>query len=445
MGSAVLAIMMELPLRLVSLVIILASNSLQQDYYDKYCDSYAAMRRLTPAKYRGLVMEGRKIYQLCGNNLSTLSYNRVCEIISPIWYCDMKPHDTTMGARIQEYAGMQEFAWAKNWVNSYDGVYTRVQVFDREIQTTLSALGEAFNSTADKLLSEAELNLKQISKVIQESTFDQFHEVFAEITCNNEREAESLNLPVIRKVFNLEGIEDLDDDDLTNLIKETKNVVSHAVYRYLIEEFIDRIEDLLQHLNSEIKTKQNYDLFYSMDKGKIPKLEHLFLRIYEEIRTDKFLQRLDLAAKSTCGEIGTYRWWFVRGLIEGLNTMVQCVTTFITENKKLDVLQMLTEFKSNFAARLKERADKFVDKLDDVLEYGIKEGRLTFQLNHKMMSLILPDCSKYAECNEILLENYFWGRYHTLQALVKLPSYFEYLKNVQVEQWDFLSIFFSQL
>merc|ERR1719431_2214324 len=97
--------MMELPLRLVSLVIILASNSLQQDYYDKYCDSYAAMRRLTPARYRGLVMEGRKIYQLCGDNLSTLSYNRVCEIISPIWYCDMKPHDTTMGARIQEYAG----------------------------------------------------------------------------------------------------------------------------------------------------------------------------------------------------------------------------------------------------------------------------------------------------------------------------------------------------
>merc|ERR1712179_630018 len=196
MGSAVLAIMKELPLRLVSLVIILTSNSLQQDYYDKYCDSYAAMRRLTPARYRGLVMEGRKIYQLCGDNLSTLSY------------CDMKPHDTTMGARIQEYAGMQQFAWAKNWVNSYDGVHTRVQVFDREIQTTLSALGEAFNSTADKLLSEAELNLKQISKVIQESTFDQFHEVFAEITCNNEREAESLNLPVIRKVFNLEGIED---------------------------------------------------------------------------------------------------------------------------------------------------------------------------------------------------------------------------------------------
>jgi len=410
MGSAVLAIMMELPLRLVSLVIILASNSLQQDYYDKYCDSYAAMRRLTPARYRGLVMEGRKIYQLCGDNLSTLSYNRV----------------------------LRYEAARHNHGGSHTGIC-------REIQTTLSALGEAFNSTADKLLSEAELNLKQISKVIQESTFDQFHEVFAEITCNNEREAESLNLPVIRKVFNLEGIEDLDDDDLTNLIKETKNVVSHAVYRYLIEEFIDRIEDLLQHLNSEIKTKQNYDLFYSMDKGKIPKLEHLFLRIYEEIRTDKFLQRLDLAAKSTCGEIGTYRWWFVRGLIEGLNTMVQYVTTFITENKKLDVLQMLTEFKSNFAARLKERADKFVDKLDDVLEYGIKEGRLTFQLNHKMMSLILPDCSKYAECNEILLENYFWGRYHTLQALVKLPSYFEYLKNVQVEQWDFLSIFFSEL
>merc|ERR1712179_424489 len=437
MGSAVLAIMMELPLRLVSLVIILASNSLQQDYYDKYCDSYAAMRRLTPARYRGLVMEGRKIYQLCGDNLSTLSYNRVYEIISPIWYCDMKPHVTTMGARIQEYAGMQEFAWAKNWVNSYDGVRTYVRDFDREIQTTLSALGEAFNSTADKLLSEAELNLKQISKVIQESTFDQFHEVFAEITCNYEIEAESLNLPVIRKVFNLEGIEYLDDDDLTNLIKETKNVVSHAVYKYLIEELIDRMEDL----NPDPK----WNLFNSMNTGNIPKLEHLFLRIYEEIRTDQFLQRLDLAAKNTCGEIGAYKWWFMRVMIEGLNTMVQYVTTFITENNKLDVLQMLTEFKSNFAARLKERTDKLVDKLDDVLEYGIKEGRLTFQLNHKMMSLILPDCSKYAECNEILLENYFWGRYHTLQALVKLPSYFEYLKNVQVEQWDFLSIFFSQL
>merc|ERR1711970_261640 len=359
MGSAVLAIMMELPLRLLSLVIILASNSLQQDYYDKYCDSYAAMRRLTPARYRGLVMEGREVYQLCGDNLSTLSYNRVCEIISPIWYCDMKPHDTTMGARIQEYAGMQEFAWAKNWVNSYDGVYTHVRVFDRKIQTTLSALGEAFNSTADKLLSEAELNLKQISKVIQESTFDQFHEVFAEITCNYEREAESLNLPVIRKVFNLEAIEYLDDDDLTNLIKETKNVVSHAVYRYLIEELIDRIEDLMQHLNLD----QNWEYFHSINTGNIPKLEHLFLRIYEEIRTDQFLQRLDLAAKNTCGEIGAYRWFFVQSMIEGLNTMGQYVTTFITENNKLDVLQMLTEFKSNFAARLKERTDKFVDKL----------------------------------------------------------------------------------
>merc|ERR1712179_76832 len=409
MGSAVLAIMMELPLRLVSLVIILTSNSLQQDYYDKYCDSYAAMRRLTPARYRGLVMEGRKIYQLCGDNLSTLSANIT-------------------------YLVLRYEAARHNHGGSHTGIC-------REIQTTLSALGEAFNSTADKLLSEAELNLKQISKVIQESTFDQFHEVFAEITCNNEREAESLNLPVIRKVFNLEGIEDLDDDDLTNLIKETKNVVSHAVYKYLIEELIDRMEDLMQHLNPDPK----WNLFNSMNTGNIPKLEHIFLRIYEEIRTDQFLQRLDLAAKNTCGEIGAYKWWFMRVMIEGLNTMVQYVTTFITENNKLDVLQMLTEFKSNFAARLKERTDKLVEKLDDVLEYGIKEGRLTFQLNHKMMSLILPDCSKYAECNEILLENYFWGRYHTLQALVKLPSYFEYLKNVQVEQWDFLSIFFSQL
>merc|ERR1712179_533330 len=409
MGSAVLAIMMELPLRLVSLVIILTSNSLQQDYYDKYCDSYAAMRRLTPARYRGLVMEGRKIYQLCGDNLSTLSANIT-------------------------YLVLRYEAARHNHGGSHTGIC-------REIQTTLSALGEAFNSTADKLLSEAELNLKQISKVIQESTFDQFHEVFAEITCNYEREAESLNLPVIRKVFNLEGIEYLDDDDLTNLIKETKNVVSHAVYKYLIEELIDRMEDLMQHLNPDPK----WNLFNSMNTGNIPKLEHLFLRIYEEIRTDQFLQRLDLAAKNTCGEIGAYKWWFMRVMIEGLNTMVQYVTTFITENNKLDVLQMLTEFKSNFAARLKERTDKLVDKLDDVLEYGIKEGRLTFQLNHKMMSLILPDCSKYAECNELLLENYFLGRYHALQALVKLPSYFEYLKNVQVEQWDFLSIFFSQL
>ena len=391
-------------------------------------------------------MEARSIYQLCGDNLSTLSYNRVCAIISPIFFCDMKPRDTTMGARMQEYAGMQGHKWAKDWVNSYDGGYDYLWGPDNlwdpdiEIQTTLSALGEAFNSTVDKLVSEAELNLILISKLVQKSTFDQFHVVFADLTCNYEREAESLNLQEIRKLFDLEGIEDLKDDKLKEIIKETKHIVSNSVYEFLIEKLIDRIEDLLQHLNSD----PNYvlDMFSSMNSGNIPKLEYLFLRIYEEIRTNQFLQRMDLSFKESCRHIGAHKRLFLQDLIWEFNTIVHYVTKFITKNNKLDMLEMLSEFKNNFAERLKKRTDQFVEKLDDVLEYGIKEGRLTWQLNYKLMSLIFPDCSKYAECNEILLENYFWGRYHALQALTNLPSYFRYLKNVQVDPEDFLSLFF---
>ena len=72
-----------------------------------YCnDGYAAIRQLTPPRYRGLMFQARKVYQLCENTFHTLSYNRVCDTLYPFVACRVDhSYDTTIiGAAMQAYA-----------------------------------------------------------------------------------------------------------------------------------------------------------------------------------------------------------------------------------------------------------------------------------------------------------------------------------------------------
>ena len=46
-------------------------------------DEYAAIRKFTPVRYRGLVFKARKMFQMCENRLSTLSYSNLCDTVWP--------------------------------------------------------------------------------------------------------------------------------------------------------------------------------------------------------------------------------------------------------------------------------------------------------------------------------------------------------------------------
>merc|ERR1719347_1268816 len=85
-----------------------------------YQDEYAAVRKFTPVRYRGLVFKARKMYQMCENRLSTLSFNNLCDTVWPFWDCEIKyGNGKSMGGYIQDLVARLETDMAKSWANDY--------------------------------------------------------------------------------------------------------------------------------------------------------------------------------------------------------------------------------------------------------------------------------------------------------------------------------------
>merc|ERR1719450_1918450 len=155
-----------------------------------------------------------------------------------------------------------------------------------------------FNTTALRLVSEAESVLRVIAKMIKSSSFEKFEESLNDFTLSSNQIDAFFTSPDIRMLFDVEGFEDYNDSKLEALIEETKQVVFDALKDTIIDQILKIVEDVWNINKPNLETLRNQ--VYEMAWGKNPDLEHLFLRILEEIRTDRFLQRLDSAFKDAC-------------------------------------------------------------------------------------------------------------------------------------------------
>merc|ERR1711942_439834 len=104
MGSKDQATMQASPLILTVVLLVPSITA--------YYDEYAAVRKFTPVRYRGLVFKARKMYQMCENRLSTLSFNNLCDTVWPFWDCrigyGIDGNGKSMGACIQDLVARWE-------------------------------------------------------------------------------------------------------------------------------------------------------------------------------------------------------------------------------------------------------------------------------------------------------------------------------------------------
>merc|ERR1712142_473783 len=408
-----------------------------------YQDEYAAVRKFTPVRYRGLVFKARKIFQMCENRLSTLAYNNLCDTVWPFWNCNGKRygHDKSVGAYIQDLAAKWETGLAKNWANDYmDARKPEVGPGGLDWPETMRdkliySLEADFNTTAGRLVSEAESVLRALSKKIKSSSFEKFEESLNEFTLSSNQIDAFFTTPDIRMLFDVEGFEDYNDSKLEALIEETKHFVFGALKDIIIDQILKIVEDVWNMNKPNPESVLN--LYYDIDSEKNPDLEHLFLRILEEIRTERFLQRLDSAFKDACSARYYYTSTLLHNAVEGMNRATKFVTKFINAKKKLDLVGMITEFKTIFPKTLEESVGSISQR------FGGFDQHMAAHASIRLVDLILQDCDD--ECQEIVWKNDVWAKYKILVYMSGIRNYFYYLQQQQqfVGQEHFFGILFN--
>merc|ERR1712142_543436 len=405
------------------------------------------MRKFTPVRYRGLAFKARKMYQMCENRLSTLSYNNLCDTVWPFWDCESGyGNGKSMVAYLQDLVARLETDLAKNWANDYKnnpkpepGLGPGGDDWPETMQDKLIySLEAAFNTTAGRLVSEAESVLRVLSKNIKSSYFEKFEESSNDFTLSSNQIDAFFTTPDIRMLFDVEGFEDYNDSKLEALIEETKNAVFDALKDIIIDKILKIVEDVWNINKPNPETVLNLlNLFYEIESGKNPDLEHLFLRILEEIRTERFLQRLDSAFKDACSARYYYTSTLLHNAVEGMNRAAKFVTRFINAKKKLDLVGMITEFKTIFPKKLEESVGMISQR------FGGFDQHMAAHASIRLVDLILQDCDD--ECQEIVWKNDVWAKYKILVYMSGIRNYFYYLQQQQqfVGQEHFFGILFN--
>jgi len=372
------------------------------------------------------------MYQMCENRLSTLSYNNLCDTVWPFWDCNGKRygHDKSVGAYIQDVAAKWETGLAKYWANDYMDVRKPelgpggLDWPETMRDNLIYSLEADFNTTALRLVSEAESVLRVIAKMIKSSSFDNFEESLNDFTLSSNQIDAFFTTPDIRMLFDVEGFEDYNDSKLEALIEETKNAVFDALKDIIIDKILKIVEDVWNINKPNPETVLNLlNLFYEIESGKNPDLEHLFLRILEEIRTERFLQRLDSAFKDACSARFYYTSNLLHNAVEGMNRAAKFATSFINAKKKLDLVGMITEFRTIFPKKLEESVGMISQR------FGGFDEQLAVHASIRLVTFILQDCDD--QCQDIVWKNDFWAKYHMLVYMSNIRHYFYYLQQQQ--------------
>jgi len=404
-----------------------------------YCkDGYAAMRQLTPPRYRGLMLQARKVYQLCENTFHTLSYNRVCGTVYPFVDCRVDySQDTTMGAVLQNYAEMAERSWAGSWVNNYESFSPQIgpgpgdDNMDPLIASRLSSLEGHFNSTVEQLVIEAKLFLGQMSNMIETPAFKK---AIDGLTCHFDGTNTNMTdiLTMAKQKFNAHKEES--SEERTHFVKE-------VLYEYATKKLLQTVADVLEHFKPDVK--KIIDMSNKLYGGENPRLEHLILRILEEMQTDRFLQRIDLLFKDVCQKRRAFSRSLLQTAVENLDHMLSMHSLF-SFKQVFEFLVFTDDWK--FASWDFEPVGKKVSTGLDAIGRKLKDGKLEKQIVAFVKNfLFLSDCHPRYECEEILLENKLYAiGYNVFIYIVNLNKYFEYLKRVEMNHGSpFLSLSFN--
>merc|ERR1711909_19540 len=430
MGSVLQISMRALPPQWILLLLFIPSIpalcDIDRDGPGRYCDNYAGVRRLTPAKYRAIMFKTRKIYQLCEDTFHTLSYNRVCRTFRPFWSCEELPYDATLGEQIKLWAENMENGWAENWIDRYEGVNISYNELP-SIRATLDRLENVLNMTAMDL--EYEILIAPIKtmiipadrKHIQFLTSDQFQKAIDDLFCERWTDIRfSSEHPEILTIFNVKGVEQ-PLEEFEELLGETRMLVETSVYELIIKKVVEKINSTMQQLKPDANV---HKLFLEMKEGKNAKLEHLFLRIYEAMQTDGFLRRLDSEVQDICFEIFCKRNVipFAREnwVLDEIEKTLRFLGKFVGQNNKLDMVRLLQEFQTTFPDRLKDIADNISWLFDEFLRQWMFGG----QLISRAESLTLPGrCEEFLCEDFIFTEEEFLIRYYASQFFTFLPDY----------------------
>merc|ERR1712002_288217 len=190
---------------------------------------------------------------------------------------------------------------------------------------------------------------------IQTSSLTQFKDLSVQLTCDSNSKIGStlqtlLNTGDIQNIFDAEGMEAMETERFAELVELTKYVVGNTIYELITKDFILKMSNLLQHLKPE-DPNNVVTMLYKHYTGNIPRLENLFLRILEGLQTDDFFEKLDSVFKDFCGTRKNYS--LLQNTIEHLKEICQFVAKFVGNNKKLDMLKLMTELKNSFPDNFK--------------------------------------------------------------------------------------------
>jgi len=334
---------------------------------------------------------------------------------------------------MQEYAKKIELRWASGWVNNYESC-SPLELgpfgdnMDPLIERTLSSLERYFNSTAEQLILETKMILKEISNMIHTPAFK---EAIGGLACHSNGIETKMTdiLTMIKQKFNAHQEESSEERTL---------FVTAVLYESITKKLLQTISDVLQHFKPDLE--KFYTMMNELNSGQNSKLEHLILRTLEEMQTDRFLQRMGLLFKDICQTRRT-----VIGSI--LQTTVENLDYFLSRHSLLNFktifgMLLITDHWAYEDLEFEPLGKILSDGLD-AIKRKLKDETLDNQMVSLIYNLVLPDCDPRPECEEILLENKPLIDYQVFSYINNLDMYFSYLTNVNMNHGYFLSILFN--
>ena len=262
-----------LPAQVLALLIMLTiSGTTSSPDMNYRQDWYAAMRKVTPARYRGLLFQARKVYQLCEDeSITSLSYNRVCDAFYPFVDCSVDHrYDSTMGAVLRGYAGRLELGLVGDWVNNYEG-FSPAGLgpgggnLDSMIESTLTSLEGYFNSTADQFVLEAKSTIRDISDRILSPGFIEAIDGLSQGTFRRV----NVNTSDLRLVFVTIGKTEFNGEKFEERIEEIIHFVKEVLFESITKKLLDKIQDLLQYFKPDVKKfRKTYNKLQGVPKKR---------------------------------------------------------------------------------------------------------------------------------------------------------------------------------
>ena len=308
-----------------------------------------------------------------------------------------------VGTFLQFYADKVQKELIINWIFNYTYTLKRVKfkwdpeeltkeamiAHDREANMTVASL-EDFRTDVFKNIEDGNIynmyntlrdpnqypdSIEKFITLKIEEWLIIYDALYCTLTMRNGSES-SVDFTVFRKMMNINGWENSDDDRINPALAKLRDRgINDAID--LVWLYQEQMQNIIYSFTEEMKAYE--DIVLQILAGKIPELANLIFDILGQVKSEKFLKKIDSLFNVACDQRFKNIWNWVDTTIAKLTSKFNFLNKSINAKNNLDIFIFISEMNSNLEEIKKE--------LQEIIERGFNavERMLKAQGNAKLV------------------------------------------------------------